>query len=218
MPHDGVRVHEVVPRAEVLCSWADYSGAIDMWSIGCIYAEMHTRKPLFPGHNTQNQLDLIIALLGSPDHAELMKIPNQKCRRFIEKLPGTPGRPFPEVFSGMSPDAHDLLAMTLRWDPESRVSAYDAIQHRYLEKLHYPEDEPTREPLDTTDFEFERRKITAAALREEIFRESLWYHPDLLQEFEQELRESGSSYDINDFRLLVPGEFQFSSDEEGDDD
>jgi len=50
---------------EVLCSWIDYSSAIDIWSIGCILTELQTRKPLFPGHTTQNQLDLIIVLLGS---------------------------------------------------------------------------------------------------------------------------------------------------------
>jgi len=79
---------------EVLCSWTDYSGAIDIWSIGCILAEMHMRQPLYPGRNTQHQLDLIIGLLGSPEGEELMKIPNEKCRKFIKSLPPMPGRPF----------------------------------------------------------------------------------------------------------------------------
>merc|ERR1712032_1589793 len=122
---------------------------------------------------------------------ELMKIPNEKCRKFIKSLPGTCGQPFSEVFVDMSLEAQDLLSQMLRWDPESRISVHEAIQHSYLEKLHCPEDEPTREPLDTSDFEFERRKITAAALREEIFREALWYHPALAAQFDQELRESG---------------------------
>merc|ERR1711878_182214 len=98
--------------------------------------------------------------------------------------------------------------MGLRWDPESRISVSEAIQHCYLEKLHCPEDEPTREPLDTTDFEFERRNITAIALREEIFREALYYYPDLLDQFDRELLESGRVHDVTKFRLLVPGETQ----------
>jgi len=130
---------------------------------------------------------------------------------------GTP-RAFAGVFVDMPPDARDFLARTLRWDPESRFTVDEAIQHPYLANLHCPEDEPTRDALDTSDFEFELRKISVPALREEIFRESLWYHPELAAEFNQELGQSGSSYDINAFRLLVPGEFQFSSDEEGDDD
>mmetsp|Transcript_56690 Transcript_56690/g.159082 ORF Transcript_56690/g.159082 Transcript_56690/m.159082 type:complete len:403 (+) Transcript_56690:108-1316(+) len=203
---------------EVLCSWTDYSGAIDIWSIGCILAEMHMRKPLYPGHNTQQQLDLIIGLLGSPEGEELLKIPNEKCRKFIKSLPKTVGRAFGEVFLDMAPLAQDLLAKTMRWDPESRITVCEALQHPYLEKLHCPEDEPVREPLDTTDFEFERRKINATALREEIFRETLWYYPALYDQFQQEIAESGESYDISNYRLLVPGESQYSSDEEGDDD
>jgi len=203
---------------EVLCSWTDYSGAIDIWSIGCILAEMHMRKPLYPGHNTQQQLDLIIGLLGSPEGEELLKIPNEKCRKFIKSLPKTFGRQFGEVFVDMAPLAQDLLAKTMRWDPESRITVVEALQHPYLEKLHCPEDEPVREPLDTTDFEFERRKINATALREEIFRETLWYYPELNDQFQQEIAESSESYDISQYRLLVPGESQYSSDEEGDDD
>jgi mitogen-activated protein kinase 1/3/mitogen-activated protein kinase 6 len=203
---------------EVLCSWTDYSGAIDIWSIGCILAEMNMRKPLYPGHNTQHQLDLIIGLLGSPEGEELMKIPNEKCRKFIKSLPRKVGKPFPEVFADMSLEAQDLLAKMLRWDPESRITVFEAIQQPYLEKLHCPEDEPTRDALDTSDFEFERRKITAAALREEIFREALYYYPDLLRQFDEDLRETGSYYDITQYRLLVPGESQYSSDEDVDTD
>lgn len=199
---------------EVLCSWTDYSGAIDIWSIGCILAEMYMRKPLYAGQNTQHQLDLIIGLLGSPEDEELLKIPNEKCQRFIKSLPRTPGRAFDEVFDGMSDTARDLLAMTLRWDPESRTTVDEALQHPYLENLHCAEDEPIREPLDTSDFEFERRKITASALREEIFREALWYYPNLHAQFNQELLAKGAHYDISQYRLLNLGETQYSSDED----
>jgi len=203
---------------EVLCSWIDYSCAIDIWSIGCILAEMLIRKPLFPGHNTQHQLDLIIDLLGSPDADELSKIPNEKCRKFIRSLPVTQGKLLSEVYSGHSEGARDFLKCSLRWDPAARVTVEQAIQHPYLEKLHYPEDEPVTGPLDTSDFEFERRKITAAALREEIFREALEYRPDMLQRIRDEEVHTGCQHDIRQFRLLVPGESQYSSDEDGDSD
>jgi len=200
---------------EVLCSWTDYSGAIDIWSIGCIVGEMYLRKPLYPGANTQHQLDLIIDLLGSPEGEELMKIPNEKCRAFIRSLPRAAGQPFSEAFLDMPPASQDFLARTLRWDPESRITVEEAIQHPYLENLHCPEDEPTREALDTSDFEFERRKISVQALREEIFREALWYYPQLRARFERELLASGGGgrHDISAYRLLSPGE---SGDDEGE--
>lgn len=203
---------------EVLCSWTDYSLAIDIWSIGCILAEMLMRKALFPGVNTQNQLDLIIGLLGSPDGDELMKIPNEKCRKFINSLPKIEARPFADVFVDSTDASRELLALMLRWDPDQRMSVDDAIQHPYLEKLHCAEDEPTRGPLNVADFEFERRKIIASGLREEIFRETLYYYPELLAKFDEETRVNGTGFDINKYRLLVPGESQYSSDEEGDSD
>jgi len=199
---------------EVLCSWTDYSTSIDMWSIGCILAELLTRKPLYPGHNTQHQLDLIIGLLGSPEGEELAKIPNEKCRKFIKSLPKTMGRSFEQVFANDQPLAQDFLARTLRWDPAARMTVAEAIMHPYLEKLHCPEDEPVRGPLDTSDFEFERRKITSAALREEIFREALRYYPDLLSKLGAEELD----HNISEYRLLVPGESQYSSDEDVDSD
>jgi len=199
---------------EVLCSWTDYSTAIDIWSIGCILAELLIRKPLYPGHNTQHQLDLIIALLGSPQGEELMRIPNDKCRKFIKSLP-IQARSFEQVFVNDPPEAQDFLEKTMRWDPESRVTVAEAIMHPYLEKLHCPEDEPTRYALDTSDFEFERRKITSAALREEIFLETLHYYPDLLRQSQE---EASAPHDLSDYRLLVPGENQYSSDEEVEDD
>jgi len=203
---------------EVICSWSDYTCAIDIWSIGCIFAEMLTRRRLFPGHNTQHQLDLIIGLLGTPTKQELGKIPNEKCRKFIQSLAETPGKLFTEVFADASPDAQDFLDKTLRWDPENRSSVEEGLQHAYLEMLHCPEDEPIREPLDTTDFDFERRKIDANALREEIFLETLSYYDDLRMQYEQEQAESSTPYDIRSYRLLVPGESQYSSDDDAESD
>merc|ERR1719476_555105 len=88
---------------EVLCSWIDYTTAIDIWSIGCIFGEMLRRKPLFPGHNTQHQLQLIISFLGTPGDEELAKIPNDKCRKFLASLPPSQGKVLNEEFSNVSP-------------------------------------------------------------------------------------------------------------------
>jgi mitogen-activated protein kinase 1/3/mitogen-activated protein kinase 6 len=201
---------------EVLCSWTDYTSAIDIWSVGCIFAEMLGRKPLFPGHNTQHQLQLIINFLGTPHSEELRKIPNDKCRKFIESLPVEQGRKFEEAFQKASGPAIDFLHKTLQFDPDKRVTVQQALQHSYLSQLYCPEDEPTRPPLDTSDFEFERRKITIKALREELFLEAMQYYPDKLQRYLEEQMQSGQRYNIGDYRLLAPGESQYSSDEEGD--
>jgi len=200
---------------EVLCSWTDYTSAIDIWSIGCIFAEMLARKPLFPGHNTQHQLQLIITFTGSPQKEELIKISNDKCRRFIESLPNTLGEPIREGFPEASSKAVDFLRCTLQFDPDKRIIVAQALQHAYLEQLSCPDDEPIRAPLDTSDFEFERRKITIKALREELFLEAMRYYSDKWEQYLNEQRELGDMYNIADYRLLAPGETQYSSDEDG---
>mmetsp|Transcript_9556 Transcript_9556/g.33863 ORF Transcript_9556/g.33863 Transcript_9556/m.33863 type:complete len:404 (-) Transcript_9556:227-1438(-) len=201
---------------EVLCSWNDYAKAIDIWSVGCIFAEMLRRKPLFPGKNTQHQLQLIISCTGTPEKEALRRIPNDKCRKFIESLPSTNRKPIEDIVTDASKDALDVLNNTLRFSPEKRMTVEQVLEHSYLGQLHCPEDEPVRSPLDLSDFEFERRKIDMVALREEIFLEALRYYPAKREQYFEDQFKSGNVYSIADYRLLAPGESQYTSDDEGD--
>lgn len=175
------------------------------------------RTPILPGHNTQHQLDLIIGLLGFPTKEETAVIPNAKVRKFINTLPATQVRPFSEIFDTMTTAALELITLMLMWDASKRITVAEALQHAYLEALHLPEDEPTRSALETKDFDFEGRKMTLAALREELFREALHYSPDVLEQYDKDLAEKGITRDISQYRLLEPGECQDSSDDEADD-
>jgi len=56
---------------EVMCSAKQYDGKVDVWSVGCIFAELFLRKPLFPGGNHLEQLRLIFSMLGTPEHGSL---------------------------------------------------------------------------------------------------------------------------------------------------
>jgi len=199
---------------EVLCSWTDYGKAIDIWSVGCIFAEMLRRKPIFPGKNTQHQLQLIISCLGTPEKEVLRRIPNDKCRKFIESLPVTSGRPLEEAVAGAAKEALDLLKKMLRFNPDKRMTVGQALQNAYLAQLHCPEDEPTRAPLDLSEFEFERRKIDMEALRQEIFLEALRYYPEKRERYFEEQLHSGKMYSVVDYRMLAPGESQYTSEEE----
>uniref|UniRef100_A0A7S1AP63 Mitogen-activated protein kinase n=1 Tax=Noctiluca scintillans TaxID=2966 RepID=A0A7S1AP63_NOCSC len=199
---------------EVLCSWSNYTMAIDIWSVGCIFAEMLTREPLFPGHNTRHQLTLIIHVLGTPRQEDLDKTLNDKCRSFIEALQLTEAIPLEELFSHASPSALNFLRKTLLFDPDKRSTVKQALQHSYLEQLYCPEDEPTRAPLDSTDFEFEHRKINKKALREELFLESLRYDVDQRARYMEQQKQLDFAHDIRHYRLLEPGEEQYSSDED----
>lgn len=177
---------------EVLCAWTDYTAAIDVWSSGCILAELYTCRSFFPGANTQDQLEKIIAFLGSPSEEELQHLPNEKQRRWLGMQPRVPARPLKESIPKAPDLALELLKGLLRWSPEERPTVVEALQHSYLEKWSCPEDEPVREPLETADFEFEQWQASMEYFRTEIVRESLYFDPERLEEFDRELRtESG---------------------------
>ena len=154
---------------EVLCQWKHYGTAIDVWSIGCIFAELLCGTPLFPGththhahapfshahirvsraasrspspgKDTQHQLRLIIGLLGTPTPEAIAKIPNERCRDFIMRLPRSEPYALHELFPEANRQAIDLLGKMLQFDPDKRITVEDALAHPYLAALHCPRDE-----------------------------------------------------------------------------
>ena len=71
---------------ELLLSCDSYDAGIDIWSVGCILAELLQRKPLFPGKDYIDQLKLIIKTLGTPSDEELTFISAPKARAYIKAL------------------------------------------------------------------------------------------------------------------------------------
>ena len=93
--------------------------------------------------------------------------------------------------------------------PARRVTVGDALRHAYMEELHCPDDEPTREPLPCAPFEFERRKTGAEGLRAELWDEFLACHPDRSAAYyAQHPRQPVTSY-----RLRREGESVYPDDE-----
>lgn len=75
-------------RAPDLCGsfYSKYTPAIDIWSIGCVFAEVLTGKPLFPGKNVVHQLDLMTDLLGTPSLDTISRVRNEKARRYLTSM------------------------------------------------------------------------------------------------------------------------------------
>ncbi|KAK3164892.1 hypothetical protein QOZ80_1AG0026150 [Eleusine coracana subsp. coracana] len=172
-------------RAPELCGsfFAKYTPAIDIWSIGCIFAEMLTGKPLFPGKNVVHQLDLMTDLLGTPSAETLSKIRNEKARRYLANMRKKPPVPFTQKFPGIDPMALHLLKRLLAFDPKDRPTAAEALTDPYFTGLSNSEHEPITQPISKLEFEFERRKLARDDVRELIYREILEYHPQMLQEY-----------------------------------
>lgn len=85
---------------EVILSVKKYSGAIDIWSVGCIMAELFKRKPLLPAQNEQDLMHMITNLVGSPDFTFINKIEDEENKRFILQMPKKKGQDFNELFKG----------------------------------------------------------------------------------------------------------------------
>ena len=164
---------------EIILGWREYTQAVDLWSVGCIFAELLGRKVLFPGKDCVAQISLIFNVLGTPSEEDLVHIGSEKARRYIRSLPHSPGMTFAHCYPSASAEAIDLLTQLLRFDPNKRIDVYEALKHPYLAGLHDEADEPVAgEPFD---FDFEL-KPTIDEVKQLVFNEVLLYHPNAMQE------------------------------------
>ncbi|GMT26005.1 hypothetical protein PFISCL1PPCAC_17302 [Pristionchus fissidentatus] len=137
-----------------------YDKQADVWSVGCIAAEMMINQPLFPGESTNSQYDMITALCGAPDEELLQKIEDnnsQTIRAVIDKISNRrPRQNFSQYFRNLNPelpdDAIDFLDKMLQLDPERRLTVQQALEHDYLSSYSDPKDEPiVAEPYTLED-------------------------------------------------------------------
>ncbi|KAF8391131.1 hypothetical protein HHK36_023432 [Tetracentron sinense] len=172
-------------RAPELCGsfFSKYTPAIDIWSIGCIFAEVLTGRPLFPGKNVVHQLDLMTDLLGTPSLDTITRVRNEKARRYLNSMRKKQPVPFAQKFPNADPSALRLLERLLAFDPKDRPTAEEALSDPYFKGLAKVEREPSCQPITKIEFEFERRRVTKDDIRELIFREILEYHPQLLKDY-----------------------------------
>ena len=164
---------------EVILSWKQYTAAIDVWSVGCILAELIRRKPLLPATSEQEQMHMITELVGNPDSKLINMIEDEDNRTFMMQLPKRRGQDFKEIFKGASnPDAIDLVKRMLIFDPTKRITIEEALAHPYMKNLHYEEDEPTGESVPPFDFDFELYSLKTNEYKELIYNEIQLYHSE----------------------------------------
>ena len=128
--------HEIVTlwyRApEVLLGGSHYSTPVDMWSVGCMFAEMARKQPLFPGDSELQQLLHIFKLLGTPSEQTWPGVSNLRdWHEFPQWKPQDLSKVIPQL------DEHgiDLLSKLLVYDPAKRIHATDALEHPYFDSL-----------------------------------------------------------------------------------
>jgi len=121
----------------------NYHTAIDMWSLGCILAELYTGYPIFPGENEQEQLSCIMEVLGLPDKDLVNRSSRRRlffdstgAPRPVVNSKGRRRRPGTKTLSGVLKCDDDMfvdfVAKCLVWDPERRMKPQPALRHPFI--------------------------------------------------------------------------------------
>ena len=168
---------------ELLLEYETYDGKIDIWSIGCIIAEMIKGKAIFQGRSTTDQLLTITQIIGSPTNEELRNCINPKARAYMDSLPFTPKKKFAEILSISNDDevslaGADLIDKCLLWDPDERISITEALQHPFISLYHEEYDEDIWTGQSNNICSFENEELNINDVRKLMWQQILKYHPE----------------------------------------
>ncbi|XP_075625647.1 mitogen-activated protein kinase 1 [Balearica regulorum gibbericeps] len=177
--HTGFLTEYVATRwyraPEIMLNSKGYTKSIDIWSVGCILAEMLSNRPIFPGKHYLDQLNHILGILGSPSQEDLNCIINLKARNYLLSLPHKNKVPWNRLFPNADPKALDLLDKMLTFNPHKRIEVEQALAHPYLEQYYDPSDEPVAEAPFKFDMELD--DLPKEKLKELIFEETARFQP-----------------------------------------
>lgn len=146
---------------ELIFGSTDYSTAIDVWSQGCVLAELLLGSPIFPGASAVDQLVEIIKVLGSPSKDELMSM-NSNYKEF--KFPQIRAQPLGRIFDTQTPaDAVDIATKMLFYVPTRRVKAIAACGHTFFDAIRDPATTlPSGKPLEIELFRLTTEELALA--------------------------------------------------------
>eukprot|EP00486_Rosalina_sp_Unknown_P016544 CAMPEP_0201595050 /NCGR_PEP_ID=MMETSP0190_2-20130828/192180_1 /ASSEMBLY_ACC=CAM_ASM_000263 /TAXON_ID=37353 /ORGANISM="Rosalina sp." /LENGTH=331 /DNA_ID=CAMNT_0048054905 /DNA_START=1098 /DNA_END=2093 /DNA_ORIENTATION=- len=172
--------------------------AVDMWSIGAIFAELlqmqrenrpdpTKRGPIFPGDSCfplsikdqmdyasrVDQMQVIFDVIGSPDESEIAKITDEKARKYLRNLPQRKKKNLKRMFPGADKHALDLMTQLLKFDVDKRITVDQALEHPYLKPVRDPAHERAKKPVT---FSFESAQLGQKKLRELILEEVIKYN------------------------------------------
>jgi len=119
---------------ELVLGSTNYTTSVDLWSGGCVFAEMILGQPLFTGRDGINQLVEVLKVLGTPTPQELRAMnPNYPEYEFVPRIAA---HSWDKVFKGWAPrEAHEVADHLLRYDPASRLPPLQLLAHRYFDEL-----------------------------------------------------------------------------------
>jgi mitogen-activated protein kinase 1/3 len=192
---------------ELILLQEDYTEAIDVWSVACIYAELlgmlkgtafKERAPLFPGHScfplspnnkhktdtkyytkgTQDQLSMICSLIGTPSADDVQKLDGEDARTYMRAFEARAGGGVKAKFAQYESPCIDLLEKMLVFIADKRISVADSLKHPLFAKVRVPARETRADTVVDLDFEREP-ELDEHHLRKLFLREIRQYHPEV---------------------------------------
>ncbi|XP_071961927.1 MAPK/MAK/MRK overlapping kinase-like [Antedon mediterranea] len=119
---------------ECLLTDGYYTYKMDLWSVGCVFFEVLSLRPLFPGSNEVDQIAKIHETLGTPEPTVLNKLRN-KTRGLNFNFPQKKGSGLERMLSHASPESVELIYQCCTYDPDDRITAKQALKHSYFKEL-----------------------------------------------------------------------------------
>lgn len=137
---------------DIVLNWRHYDQAVDIWSVGCILAEMLTGKVLFPGKDTLDQVVKVLNVCGPPDDEFMSKITDPNVKEFLLSYKVNQTLNIQDILKGASESAIDMVEQMLKLDPICRPTAEFALTHPFVQEYADPDDEPTCDDLFDDSF------------------------------------------------------------------
>lgn len=151
-----------------------YDTKVDIWSVGCILAEMMRLQPLFPGDHYIQQLNLIFGTLGTPRENEFDWVKNGKAIQFIRDRPKTKRKDFHKLIPNASVHGISVLEAMLVFNPHKRITVDEALKMPFFSQYHNANDETTCPTL--FDHTYEHHNLDITGIREHMYDAVLQFH------------------------------------------
>ena len=152
-----------------------------MWSVGCILGELIIGKPIFPGTSTLNQIERVLELTGKPSQEDIEAIASDHTTAILSSINITKKKSFHQFFPGANEHALDLLKKLLVFNPNHRLTAEQALKHKYVEQFASPEEEIICDHVITIPMD-DNTKFSIKEYRDAIY-------ADIIQKRRKKLQE-----------------------------
>lgn len=192
---------------ELILLQENYTDSIDVWSVGCIYAELlgmlegtHVmdRGPLFPGsscfplspdnkhrtdykYHTQGKHDMlnkIFSIIGTPTEAETTELDREDAKKYIACFAKRPGDGLKPRFPNVEDLSIDILSGMLKFSPSNRITVQASLEHPLFKEIRDVKRETKAPAMVVLEFEKEK-ELTELALRKNYCKEIRKYHPEV---------------------------------------